>query len=336
MKIATISHSHIAPRQQVFFREVAAQGHEVLMIAPGEWGSLRTKDYYESWPEIGPNPHLMGEFTFKTCRHMFGDSIYDYNLLGARGLVEEFNPDWLYVQAEPGSAQSREALNWLVKRRAIFTWENIELKSLGEEVGKYDLVVCGNPEAEALMKQHNLSTLLLLQVGVDTDHFCARPGIARDIHVGYVGRRTPEKGLPYLSAAWPTVHMLEWKSYNELPWLYSQLEVVVAYSQDVPMWKEQAPNYVVLEALSCGCKAVTSDTAAMAYWLEGCPGVVKVEGHKQTEAHLSSEKVNNLRKGIARAAEIFITDESRTWVMNKFGNPVVARQLVEAFNAEGL
>jgi len=318
MKLVTVSHSHIALRQQLFFKEVARQGHDVLMISPGEWGNLRTKNQRkDTWK-------------LKTCRHMMGENIYHYHLLGAKDLAEEFKPDWLYVQAEAGSLLAAKAPDWKVSRRALFVWENIELKGELQELPKYDLVICGNPEAEALIKSHNPNTALMLQVGVDTDHFRARPNVSRDIQVAYVGRPSPEKGLPYLSRAWPTVKILDWKDFLELPWWYSQIQVVVAYSQDIPKWREQAPNYVVLEALSCGARAVISDTTAMKYWLEGCPGVVIVEGHDQPDDTIRYERPDRLKEGIEYALAMeLLEDEGRRWVIDKFSNQVVAKKLLE-------
>ena len=325
MRIATVSHSHIALRQQLFFKEVARQGHDVLMIGPGEWGQLRAKDHTED------------RFDFRTCRHMMGESIYHYHLLGAKDLVDEFDPDWLYIQAEPGSSLAQEAVLWFGKKKALFTWENIKFEGLAlEALPKYDLVICGNPEAEALVKLWNPRTALMLQVGVDTDHFQARPAVDRNIDVAYIGRVAPEKGLPYLQRAWPTVKTLDWKDFKELPWWYSQIQVIVAYSQDVPWWKEQAPNYVVLEALACGCKAVVSDTAAMSYWLNLCPRVIIVRGHEQPDDTLRMERVDWLRKGIKEALELDIADFGRFRVVDKFSNPVVAKQLLEVLkNASG-
>ena len=321
MRIATISHSHIALRQQLFFGEVARQGHEVLMISPGEWGDLRTKSQKE------------GTWELKTCRCMMGENIYQYHLLGAKDLAEEFKPDWLYIQAEPGSSLAQEAPMWDVPRRALFTWENIKFEELARStLGKYDVVICGNPEAEALVKPWNSHTALMLQVGVDTDHFQARPNVDRDIEVAYIGRIVPEKGLPYVQRAWPTVRVLGWRDFKELPWWYSQIQVVVAYSQDVPWWREQAPNFVVLEALSCGCKAVVSDTAAMKYWLEGCPGVEMVLGHEQPNDTLRMEQVIALKSGIQYSLESEIRDgEGRQWVIDRFSNPIVAKKLLEVF-----
>lgn len=323
MKLATVSHSHVARRQQLFFEEVAKQGHEVLMIGPGEWGNLMARDYTLTFPD--------NYFSFRTCRHMLGENVYTYHLLGARDLVVEFGPDWLYIQAEPESSLAQEAYSWGDFKKALFTWENIQFRPVGYTVlDNYDLVICGNPEAQDLVKPWNSSNYLMLQVGIDTDHFQARPGIPRDTEVGYIGRATPEKGLPYLSRAWPGVRILEFKDFRELPWWYSQIQVLVAYSQDMPWWKEQAPNYVVLEALSCGCKVVTSDTASMKYWLEGCPGVAVVNGHDQPDDTLQMERVDWLRTGIEVALQgEDINEKGRQWVIDRFSNPIMAKELLE-------
>jgi len=328
MKIATISHSHIALRQQLFFQEVARQGHNVLVIAPGQWFDFKAEDY-----NMGGD-WLKGSFQFRTCRHM-GDNIYSYRLLGARDLVEKFQPDWLYIQAEPGSDLVKVALTWDVDKRALFTWENIKLKGDLQDLPQYDLVICGNPEAEALVKVHNPNTILMLQVGVDTDHFQARPGVDRNIDVAYIGRPAPEKGLPYVVKAWPTVKVLGWKDFKELPWSYSQVKIVVAYSQDVTWWKEQAPNYVLLEAMATECLGVASDTAAMKYWLEGAPGIVIVEGHEQPDGDLRLDRVLRLKEGIQKALDMpdSIRKENREYVISKFSNKVIAQALIKVLSS---
>lgn len=323
MKLVTISHSHIALRQQLFFREVAEQGHNVLVIGPGQWGKLRDGDHKVITDK--------GTMVFRTCRHQ-GDNIYNYRLLGAKDLTEAFNPDWLYIQAEPGSVLAEEAINWKAKKRAIFTWENIRLNpSLA--LPKYDLVVCGNPDAVALVQKHNPNTHLALQVGVDTDHFAARPGVPRDVKVGYLGRDVSEKGLPYLAQAWPTVQVLEWKDFRELPWWYSRLQVIVAFSQDVPWWREQAPPYVMLEAMSCQCAGVVSSTAASTYWLGSAPGVIHVEGHSQPDEVIRLDRTLRLRKGIQAALEITEAMRicNRDYVISRFSNKVVAENLLRFF-----
>ena len=329
MRLATVSHSHISLRQQLFFKELARQGHEILMLAPGQWHNLRTQDEDLQFP-------VVGDFQLRTCRHIGGDNIYTFQLLGAKDLIKDFEPEWLYIQQEPESMLAQESIGWAKElgcKFTLFTWQNIHFQGSYEVLKNSDLVICGNPEAEALVKPWNPHTALILQVGVDTDHFQARPNVARDIEVAYVGRVAPEKGLPYVQRAWPTVRILEWKDFLELPWWYSQIQVVVAYSQDVPWWKEQAPNYVVLEALSCGCKAVVSDTKAMSYWLKGCPSVVVVEGHDQPDDTLRMERVVALKSGIRYALESEIRNEGRQWVIDRFSNPIVAKKLLEVLES---
>ena len=333
MKIATVSHSHIALRQQLFFREVARQGHDVLMIAPGEWRNLRAQNYDKL---LSPGA---GNFRFRTCRHIGGEDIYLYRLLGARDLVNGFQPDWVYVQAEPGSITAYEVSRWGISKAAIFTWENIHIfkdhPTPCDVLSKYDLVICGNPEAVELVKPCNPNTFLMLQVGVDTDHFRARPNVERDMNVAYIGRAAPEKGLPYLLQAWPMAHILEHKDFKELPWWYSQVKVVVAYSQDTTWWKEQAPNYVLLEAMATECLGVASDTAAMKYWLEGAPGIVIVEGHEQPDGDLRLDRVLRLKEGIQKALDMpdGIRKENREYVISKFSNKVIAQALIKVLSS---
>jgi len=309
MKLATISHSHIALRQQFFFKEVARQGHEVLMISPGEWGNAKTQ------PQEDNNWRLV------TCRHIDQD-IYTFQLPGAKDYIMDFQPDWLIVQQEPESILAQEALGWAREagsRYCLFSWQNIAFHGATEPILNADIVICGNPEAEALVKPLNKNTALLLQCGIDTDHFQYRPSVDREIRVGFVGRPVPEKGLTLLSLAWPTAQVCQWVPYLQLPWIYSQIEVLAAYSQDkLPYWAEQAPPYVAIEALSTQCKVVVSDTAASKHWLDGCPAVV----------HVPQGKITELKEAIERALDI--QEEGRSWVVKRFSNPVVARKLLEA------
>lgn len=309
MRIATISHSHIALRQQFFFKEVARQGHEVLMISPGKWGNAKIQ------PQEDNNWRLVA------CRHIGQDNIYTFQLLGAKDYIMDFKPDWLIVQQEPESILAQEALGWAREagsKYCLFTWQNIAFHGATEPILNANIVICGNPEAEALVKPFNKNTALLLQVGIDTDHFRYRPNVDREIRVGFVGRPVPEKGIVQLSLAWPMAQILEWVPYEQLPWHYSQIEVLVAYSQDnLPYWKEQAPPYVAIEALSTKCKVVVSDTAASKYWLEGCPAVV----------HVPQGKITELKEGIERA--LAMQEDGRSWVVERFSNPVMARKLLE-------
>ena len=121
--------------------------------------------------------------------------------------------------------------------------------------------------------------------------------------------------------AWPTARVLPWTDFKDLPWWYSQVKVVVSYSQDIPEWKEQAPNYVLLEAMATECKGVASNTAAMVHWLEGAPGVVHAPQGKAVELKEAIQKTLDLPESVGR--------ENREYVISKFSNPVIAKKLME-------
>lgn len=326
MKIAVLGHSMVHVRQQMFFTELARLGHDVLVLSPVRWGDQVS---IPEGTQIVIEGKVKGSFNLLPLKVM-GDNLYNYRLLDSESIISQFKPDWLYVQSEPGSVMAEVSRSFKSDKKALFTWENIKFNSKAQLVLQgYDLVVCGNPDAERLAAPYSKRTAQMLQVGIDTDHFCARPGVDRDVLVGYVGRMAPEKGLLYLNEAWPLTKYITGISYKEIPWYYSQLQVVVAYSQDVPWWREQAPNYVVIEALSCGCKAVTSDTAAMKYWLDGCPGVVVVEGCEQMIEFHHPSKSKWLKDGIIKAIEIPNKVSGREWVKERFSSPVLAKKLIE-------
>lgn len=325
MKIVVAGHSMVATRQHMYFKVLAGLGHEVTLIGPGEWGNTRA-----TWDQVDfPNG---GSYKYIPCRHMAED-LYTFRFLGAADQLDFIEPDWLYIQQEPGSTLAADALNWSAARRAIFTWENIDLKpGSAEQLPEYDLVICGNPAAVELVKPHNSRTELMLQVGVDTDHFQQREQMDRHINVGYVGRMTPEKGIPYLVQAWPTFQKADWTPFIQLPWVYSQIKTLIAFSQDIPYWREQAPNYVVLEALSCGCNVVISSTPAMKSWLDGYPGVYVAEGHKQQGVGLDLVRIRNLKEAIQMATENFEEGAGRQMIIDRFGSQNHANRLINMFS----
>jgi hypothetical protein len=332
----------VSIRQHMFFKGLAARGHQVFVIGPGEWGKLVAKPEVLNGLDLGANSREDAYYQYIPLRHI-GSDIYGFTFLGLAETLEKLSSpvplDWLYIQQEPGASLTYECIRWIkylspTTKIAIFTWENISLKGGMQgirDVNAADLVICGNPDAEIIMQQviqdqKKTNTHLMLQVGINTDLFEARP-LERDVTVGYIGRKEPEKGLPYLAEAWPTVHLYDWTPYEKMPWPLSCLKVLVSFSQDVPFWKEQAPNYTVIEALSCGCNAVISNTAAMKFWLKECPGVTIVEGCKQTGAKLDPVRTANLRAGIIHALDNFEANIARQFIVDRWSIPAMAKEL---------
>lgn len=324
MKIAVLGHSLIHPRQQKFFQYIASLGHEVLAIAPGQWGTQRLKSYNQ------------GSFYLETCRHMGGDHHANYSFLGAIELLKTFKADWVYIQQEPYSKQAHDVVKaGLPSKLALFTWENIVTPVPGgvgyEVLPACDLVVCGNDEAQRLVQPYARRTILALQVGVDTDHFTDRP-IKRETTVGFVGRIAEEKGVNKLAIAWPTAAFLAWKPYLKLPWWYNQIQVVVNYSQDTPQWREQAPPYTAVEAMCCGCAVIVSNAGSIPFWMKKyageCPGAIMVPQDNIVEL---KKAIQTLVDDAPRRTKM--AEAGRSWVKGYLSTPVMANNLLEAFHA---
>ena len=338
MKLAVIGHSMIALRQQLFFQEVARQGHQVLVVSPGMWGRERV------------DPYEVGSFRLVTCRHI-GTDIYSFQLLGARAHVEAFQPDWLYIQQEATSVLAQESLDWaLSARRALFTWENLRPYNTSAVLRGYNLIVCGNDDAEKLIKAvaPEVPTVILPQVGVDTDHFQARP-IQRDDRAVFIGRDAPEKGFALAQGVWPTLRALAFTPFKALPWAYSSTQLVVCPSVDSNYWLEQAMPYVAVEASACLTPVITTRAGSIPFWQERWagpnPGVRLVAplGRLRVTPDGRSMQVEpgpGLVE-LAQAIPEILNDQAkrqemgragREWVMEHLSNPVIARKLVEALS----
>lgn len=325
MKLAVVGHSLIHVRQVSFFKELARLGHDVLLLPPGEWGEQRARS-------VSTQPEGKGTFTIRTLRHFGGEDSYRFQFSGLRDALRDLSPDVLYVQQEPGSLVAAEAAEYDVKK-ALFTWENLSSNYTpyaNQVLSKYDLVVCGNNDAESLVRESNKNTVVLPQVGVDTVHFQSRETILRDIAVAYIGRQVEVKGVDKLLLAWPTTRVLKWQPYERLPWWYSQCQIVVCFSQDTDRWREQAMPYVAVEAMCCGCAVVVSDAGSIPFWLLGgfadpCPNVAIVPQDQLGMLRNSIGHFLSLTPECRLAAHL----ESRQWVEKYLGSKVIAERLTE-------
>ena len=325
MRIAVVGHSLIHIRQRRFFAQVAHLGHDVLVVCPNRWATLECTRSTESGPGWS--------YTIEPLPAPGEPDMYRFGLLGLAKALADFHPDVVYVQEEVGATLTRQALD-LAKQlgaaRALFVWENQQAPTpeQDEELRQLDLLVCGNDAASRL---HSAAPTwcVLPQVGVDTDHFQARPDVLRTKDVMFVGRLLPEKGVEYLRSAWPTAEIPPWRDWSELPWTLSQARVVVTYSQDTPHWREQAMPYMAVEAMACGCAVVASQAGAIPWWLGGgytleCPGATLVpQGNAEA-----------LREAIRQTLERWepMGQEGREWVVRYLSSPVIASALMEQFN----
>lgn len=311
MKLTVVSHSLVAERQARFFNYFAEKsGFEVQQIYPLTWGE---REYREG----GFKVHFEGDMR----NFLFPTEAYR--------AIEKFRPDIVYVQNEFWCRVTE--LMYRVARSVgakfiVFIWENLPGKYLGYEeiIRDTDLIICGNSEAEELVKPFNEKTLRMIQVGLDTELF--KPdGQPKDTDLLFLGRHVKEKGIHLIEQAVETLNVkIHWKSkesftpYHLTPGVYNRAKVHLAPSIDVAWWKEQHSGYANLEALSCGLRVVTSTSKAIVEYLEDCPGKIFVPQNDYV----------SLREAILTALQDWrLNTEGREFVERNFSMPVMARGL---------
>lgn len=339
MKVLVTGHSLSHIRQQNFFREVARQGCHVVYVSPDEWKDLRPRPRPERFDNGGRfEPVLlaaMGTANFNP---------YEFILLGLKNVIFNHRPDVIYCQQEPGSKLLGQCLKEAGDIPVVcFTWENMKHYEASPEFGRLTAseqikacagVVAGNDSAKSLCAPFNGNILLGPQVGVDTAHFQARPEVRRDVQVGFIGRPAPEKGAGLVKTIWPTLKILPWVDYTQLPWRMSQVQVLVCFSVDVHYWREQAMPYVACEGIACGALVVASNQGAIPFWAREYsgenPGVI-IAGGPDNLTELKNylfTLTNSLSNGDAVARETKAA-AGREWVVQNLSSPVIARRLIE-------
>jgi glycosyltransferase involved in cell wall biosynthesis len=153
-------------------------------------------------------------------------------------LLRRFRPDVIHIEQEPHALVTLETL--MVRERiappaavTCFTWDNLlrprafplgaaKLALRRRALGRMAAVVCGNREAERLLRErsgYRGPSFVLPQFGLDPAEF--RPGCAAELRrrlglegspvVAYFGRFVPEKGLLVLLDALEWLADLDWK-----------------------------------------------------------------------------------------------------------------------------
>lgn len=341
MRLAVIGHSLAHVRQQAFFRHVAREGVDVLLCAPEQWGLLRPQAVKVNYmgEKAGESKH--STFEIAPLPVLGAPDMYSYSMPTLESVLKQWEPEVVYVQQEVACAITERATHiadGLRARSVLFVWENLDIRgpegSLGQRQINADLagarldgvglVIAGNGRACYLHRRPGRDITILPQVGVDVDHFAARPGVERREDVGFFGRPVPEKGVHHLQAAWPTVRITRWTEWEKLPWPLSMVKVVVCYSQDTNQWCEQAMPYAAVEAMATGCSVVVSDAGAIPFWLGG--GYCE----RAPVIMVPQSSPNALRAGIFEALDQWQARGAagRAWVDKHLSSTVIAKKLV--------
>ena len=314
MKIAWIGHSLIHPRQYLFTEYLATLPNVVVMeIYPRYWGRQRRLGGFDI-----VKASSLEEFTF--CEDVLT-------------FLEHFKPDIVYCQAEWWQTLAFQCRHWSKNLKAkfvLFCWENLNTPTLAGQISALkgaDLVVCGNKEAQEILKKFTNKTVVLPQVGIRTDKF--RPWNVPKINdILFVGRAVPEKGIEYvkrLEADGYNVIQAKGASYEEMPAVYNHAKVLVVPSLTTECWAEQWPACIP-EALLCGTPVVAFDSGSIISNFESCPiadFMLVEEGDYE---------------GLKNFLEIVIKSDmtltfGTEWAVSNYGHEAVAEKLLKMFEA---
>ncbi len=218
--------------------------------------------------------------------------------------IREIRPDVVHIDEEPYNLATLHA-NVLSRRAGArtlwFSWQNltrtypipfswIERYNLNH----IDHAIVGSQTSARVWREKGYTGALTVipQFGVDPDVFSPPPAPRQDapVHIAYVGRFVPEKGIDVLLEAlaslrgpWhatflgsgpmeaplrerarslgllESVAFAPWSSSTEMPDFYRTVDVLVLPSRRRPNWTEQFGR-VLIEAMACGVVVVGSDT----------------------------------------------------------------------------
>ncbi len=219
-------------------------------------------------------------------------------------LLRELQPDLVHIDEEPYNLATYHALRLARRHKARtlwFSWQNLARRYPPPfaHMERYamrhaDHAIVGSRAAAEVWrgKGYRGPLSVIPQFGVDPDIFAppAAPRAAESLHIAYVGRLVPEKGVDVLldalhglPGAWHATilgHGSEAASLQaqadalgladrvafqsarpsvEMPRFYKSVDVLVLPSRARPNWMEQFGR-VLIEAMACGAVAVGAES----------------------------------------------------------------------------
>lgn len=223
---------------------------------------------------------------------------------GLARAIREIQPDVVHIDEEPYNLATLHAnvLSRRVGARTLwFSWQNLtrNYPIPFSWIERYNLdhvdhAIVGSQTSARVWREKGYTGALTIipQFGVDADFFSPPSASRREesVHIAYVGRFVPEKGIDVLLEALATlkgpwhatflgsgpmeatlreraqslglaesVAFAPWSSSTEMPDFYRTVDVLVLPSRRRPNWTEQFGR-VLIEAMACGVAVVGSAT----------------------------------------------------------------------------
>ncbi len=301
LRVLLVSHTYVVGVNQGKLDAIAKTGRaNVGLLAPSNWKALewnRLLELETPYPEI----QIYGAPVTATGRggaHLYAPwKIWQ--------VLNDFQPDVVHVEEEVFSLCAFELAIWsrlTGKLLSLFGWENMErhLSPVRHWLRQFvlstaSLIIAGNHDGADLLRQWGYTGLLevMPQMGVDPHLFQPQPPVNhRDaLHIGFLGRLVPEKGLDLLFAAARQLkakglnfrlvlcgagpseadlrqeaqtqqieELVIWRGsvrHDEAPIELGKFDVLVLPSRAIATWKEQF-GHVLIEAMAMGIPVVGS------------------------------------------------------------------------------
>lgn len=302
MRILMLSKACIVGAYQRKLEEIAKHSDVTLTVAvPPAWKDERGTTTLE-------NAHTEG-YQLVVLPLALNGSFHCHFYPTFGRLLRKAQPDLVHIDEEPYNfatfLANRQARRLNIKT-LWFSWQNLKRMypwpfSQIEEYNLHhtDYAIVGSKSAKAVWqaKGYQGPLAVIPQFGVDPTIF-SPPERRRNktpVHIAYVGRLVPEKGvdlllegLKDLPGDWRAtilgqgperdrlqaqarslkgrVHFLDMVPSTEMPTFYRKIDVLVLPSRSRRNWTEQFGR-VLIEALACGAAVVGSDTGEIPYVL---------------------------------------------------------------------
>jgi len=237
MKLLVIGHSYLtifAQESKYVSMKQLDENLELCIVTPPEYNHVFKRYKHEISQHLNPKEVI-------PLKALLNQSISTYFYIPTQfaKLIKEFNPDHIHIEEDPHSFIGIETIllsRILCKDAKIsfFIWDNLARKPkfplnvikkvLTKFSFKYtNLVICGNTEAERLLKEvknYYRKSLVLPQVGLKIEDYELPPSAEvveklnkqdGELLIGFIGRLVPEKGISLLLEALSKLQEFSWK-----------------------------------------------------------------------------------------------------------------------------
>jgi len=377
-KVLIVDHHAIHSTGRALYKALAALPQfEVRVLTPRAWKEYGVTSRFEM-PVPNDRP------AFVPSRLMFGGKTHRNLYCSLQRELRTFRPDILFMNSEPEGFLAAQAvlLSRLLRLKPALvftTWRNmpygdpgvpfpVKWPWLSSLVEGYVLPraahgIALSPSAEAVFRAKGFNAITYIPPWIDQELFFPAPETGEDgvrgggrLHIGYVGRFVPEKGVAMLldgvaasgipatitlAGDGPLVSELERRArdlaprvciqilrsvpHEQVPGIMRRFDLLALMSTGRPGWTEQFGR-VLMEAMACGVPVIGSSNGAIPAVI-GNAGIVVPAG----DVAALADALRSLYEHPAERARLAEAGLRR--VNTEFSVPSVARKYAELFTA---